>query len=866
VTRAGLIAPGDSVQSAQCRTRSANAPRAAHAKSVTRDTLLDYFASVTALRGTYLVYDDGYRPRSYTYAQLGLAARNFAAKLRAAGVGSGDRVVLWSENRPAWVAAFWACQLLGAAVAPLDEHHAPEFCARVVGITAAKALVIGDEVALPPVENAPPVFRLSQLDWETRSNFTPAVVRAGDTCQILFTSGATAEPKGVVITHANILANVVPVEREVLKYRHYALPFSPVRFLNLLPLSHMFGQAMALFIPPMIRGTVVFQRSQDPREIVRQIRSRRISVLVSVPKILGVLGEYMAGVEPATAQPAPAGEKFPRRWWRYRAVHNRFGWKFWSFIVGGAALDPALEAYWGNLSFAVIQGYGLTETAPIVTLNHPFHARRGTVGKPIAGVQLRIAADGEVLVRGPNVTSGYYNAPEATAEAFADGWFHTGDIGELDETGRLTLKGRKKEMIVLADGLNVFPEDVERALLAQPGVADAAVVGLPAEGGERVHAVLALKDDDADAERIVTAANAGLADHQRVRGYTVWRERELPRTVGTNKLKRREIRNRITGGMGAATPAAASSSAGNVDALLARFSEGRELSAATTLDELGLSSLEKVELLVALERKLGTPVDETVFTQVRTVAGLATLQANQLAQPAAAAAPFRYPRWPRTALAHAFRVANQHLWLMHLAHLFAWVQPRGLEHLRGLRGPVLFASNHQSFFDTPSILLALPWRWRNRIVPVMRKEFFDAHFHPRAAGLASWFTNSLNYWLSLLMYNAVPLPQHDSGTRDALREIGRLTGDGWCPLVFPEGRHGTEDELQDFQPGIAMMAARLHIPVVPVRLRGSYDVLPRDARFAHPGRVTVTFGAPVTLEGDDYAALAAELRARIAGL
>jgi long-chain acyl-CoA synthetase len=231
--------------------------------------------------------------------------------------------------------------------------------------------------------------------------------------------------------------------------------------------------------------------------------------------------------------------------------------------------------------------------------------------------------------------------------------------------------------------------------------------------------------------------------------------------------------------MGSAAPAAPAP-ANDVGVLLERFAEGRKLSAATTLDELGLSSLERVELLVALERKLGTPVDEALFAQASTVAYLNALNAGQW-PPAAVSAPpaFHYPRWPRTRLAHWFRVANQHLWLMPLARLFVWVKPIGREHLRGLRGPVLFASNHQSFFDTPALLIALPWRWRNRIVPVMRKEFFDAHFQWRQYGLGAWFTNSLNYWLSLLMYNAVPLPQRDAGTREALREIGRLSAGGW---------------------------------------------------------------------------------------
>ncbi len=312
-----------------------------------RNTLADYFSSVIALEGEYLVYDDGFRPRSYTYAELARAARNLAARLEQAGVGRGDRVILWSENRPAWVAAFWACVLRGVAVAPIEERHSVEFFERVERITQPKVILAGDEVAVPSGVTVP-IWKLSGLDWETEgTEFSQVEASPDDTVEILFTSGATAEPKGVVITHRNILANIVPVEREILKYRKYAKPFQPIRFLNLLPLSHMFGQAMAIFIPPTLGGVVVFQRSQNPQEIVRQIKQRRISVLVSVPKILEVLKEYVTGVCPEVLEAAPAGEKFWWRWWRYRRAHKLFGYKFWSFIVGGAALDPALEEFLG---------------------------------------------------------------------------------------------------------------------------------------------------------------------------------------------------------------------------------------------------------------------------------------------------------------------------------------------------------------------------------------------------------------------------------------------------------------------------------------------------------------------------------------
>jgi long-chain acyl-CoA synthetase len=304
---------------------------------------------------------------------------------------------------------------------------------------------------------------------------------------------------------------------------------------------------MATFVPPMLEGTVVFMRGYNPNDIVRQIRTRRVSVLVSVPKMLDVLREHVLRQAPESADPPPRPERVLRRFWRYRRAHRVFGWKFWSFVVGAAPLDPTLEEFWGRLGFVVVQGYGLTETAPIVSLNHPFRTSRGSVGKAIAGVEVKIAPDGEILVRGDNVTRGYYKSDQATADAFEDGWFHTGDVGEVDAEGRLFIRGRKKEMIVTPEGLNVFPEDVERAINEQPGVLDSAVVGAPVAGSsaERVQAVLLLAPGT-DADAVVRAANARLGDHQKIRASAVWPDKELPRTEGTRKLKRRELKRWLT--------------------------------------------------------------------------------------------------------------------------------------------------------------------------------------------------------------------------------------------------------------------------------------------------------------------------------
>ncbi|HKC57598.1 MAG TPA: class I adenylate-forming enzyme family protein, partial [Vicinamibacterales bacterium] len=459
-----------------------------------RETLVDFFRDLIASGGEFLVYDDGYRRRGHSYEETGRAARGFAARLAGAGLSKGDKVVFWGENRPEWIACYWGCVIAGVIVVPIDYRSSPDFVLKVRGLVDARVVLVGDDVSAEKIAGAE-TWRFADLDWRADGPMPAVEVSRDDITQIIFTSGATAEPKGVIIRHRNVLANIVPVEREVVKYRMYARPFHPLRFLNLLPLSHMFGQSMATNVPPMVHGTVIFTRSFNPHDILRLIKARRISVLVCVPKMLAVLREHATRAWPESKEAPPAGISIPGRWWRYRRVHSAFGLKFWAFVVGAAPLPPDLEEFWRRMGFAVIQGYGLTETAPIVTLNHPFKTSKGSVGTPIEGVEVRIADDGEILVRGENVTSGYYENPSTVFDA--DGWFHTGDIGERDDQGRVFIKGRKKEMIVTPEGLNVFPEDVERVLDEMPGVRESAVVGVAHGSEERVHAVMVL-DPGAD--------------------------------------------------------------------------------------------------------------------------------------------------------------------------------------------------------------------------------------------------------------------------------------------------------------------------------------------------------------------------------
>jgi len=829
---------------------------------VVRDTLIDFFADLSRAHGEFLVHDDGFRSKSFSYADVARAARGFAAALHDRGLRKGDTVVFWSENRPEWVVAFWGCLLRGVVVVPIDYRASPDFLARVARIVAARLILIGQDV--PPLRVAvdAPTLKLHEIEWTDGD--APAIVQAkDDVAEIIFTSGATADPKGVVITHRNVLANIVPVEREVLKYRKWGKPFFPLRFLNLLPLSHMFGQAMATFIPPMLPGTVIFIRGYNPGEIVEQIKKRRVSVLVSVPKILDVLKEHVTRHSDVARRLQPSGGHFTRRWWRYRAIHRAFGLKFWAFVVGAAPLDGDLEAFWREIGFVVIQGYGLTETAPIVTLNHPFSTKKGSVGKAIAGVEVKIAADGEILVRGENVTTGYFNASDETARAFEDGWFHTGDIGEIGDDGQVYIRGRKKEMIVTPEGLNVFPEDVERVLNQIAGVRDSAVVGVPIGSEERAHAILVV-EPGVDLDAIVRHANASLGDHQKIRRALRWPEPELPRTEGTRKLKRAAIRDWAKSG--GATAPRAPAGADAMAALLAKYAGSSDLKPNTTLEDLGLSSLDRVELMVALEDAYQTRIDESAFSSARDVSQLRTLVEQASRADPAPAEPVDFPTWTRRAPARAFRRVNLPLWVMPLARLFAWLRVEGRERLRDLEAPVIFAANHQSFMDAPVIMAALPARWRYRVAPAMGKEMFAAHFFPAEHGRAEWFTNSLNYYLAVLFFNAFPLPQREAGARQTLRYIGDVLAGGTSILIFPEGRRSESGDIDRFRPGIGMIASRLSVPVVPVRIDGLQHVLGVGDHIARPGRVRVVFGAPMRLTGDDYAALAAQVEEAVRAL
>ena len=846
------------------------------------ETLTDFFSQLASNSGDYITYDSGYRSKTFSYSEVAGSAREFALRLRDKNIKKCDKVVIWSENRPEWVIAFWGCLLTGAVVVPIDYQSSPDFLKKVISIVEAPLLLVGEETTPPSLDREIEVWSLSDIalpggsapseSIEYHDDTVTCGVDAGgdvqstcrvvreDVAEIIFTSGATAEPKGVVLTHGNILANLTPIENEAAKFHKYLRLFLPVRFLILPPLSHLFGQVMALFIVPMIGGTIVFMHGYNPFEIVRQIRSRRISVLVSVPKMLDVLRTHLVSQKLLVSNLADRSLHIARRWLKHWRVHRLFGLKFWSFIVGAAPLDSELEEFWSRLGFVVIQGYGLTESAPIVTFNNPLKISRGSVGKVIPGVEMKIAPDGEILIRGETVTQGYFKAPTETEEAFEGGWFHTGDIGSFDEQGNLYIRGRKKEIIVTPEGMNVFPEDVEHVLNGLPGVRESAVIGARADGEERVHAIVVPDrtspeyKDIIDFEGLMRAANSSLADHQKIRGITEWPGERLPRTEGTQKLKRREVKKWYESGKRGYEVYDARDS---IASIIERVYGDKITDRAESIEELGLSSLERVELLMEIEDRFQTHLDEERFTQARDVSELRRLIENSQIRPVVE--PEEFPSWNRRWIARVFRRLSLATWVLPISGIFAWVRVDGMENLNSVEGPVIFASNHQSSLDVPVILRSLPSHRRYNVAPAMGKEFFRAHFHPKEHTRWEWFVKSIEYYLASLLFNTFPIPQRETGTRQTLRYIGELVDEGNSILIFPEGERTDKGEIREFQPGVGMIASMLGIPVVPVYLEGVYRVLHRSWTFPRPGRVRAVFGPPLHLQGKNYQLLARDV-------
>jgi long-chain acyl-CoA synthetase len=859
-------------------------------------SLFDEFARFS--RGVAIVQRRGYRREAWTYQRLAGDAVLRALQLKEHGVQTGEHVLLWGPNSAEWVAAFWGCLLRGVVAVPLDDSSTRDFASRVAADAAIKlALISRSKPPFTPavstlfLEDSPgtpeDLHRLAgQGNAEAGvhaaiSTLCDKAITRHHVAQILFTSGTTSEPRGVVLTHGNFLANLEPLEKGIAEYSKYERWFHPLRFVSVVPLSHVFGQFMTLFVPPLTGATVVFENSPQPSDILRTIKHERATALIAVPRMLDALrtaldrendargwGEWFSSAYAAASQ-----QPFLRRVWRFRRLHWRLGWKFWAFISGGAALSSETEEFFKRIGYAVVQGYGMTETASLISLNHPFRATQGSVGKILPGREFRLAEDGEILIRGENVSSGYWEKGALRQDTQENGgWLRTGDLGELDAQGNLRFRGRKKNVIVTPAGLNIYPEDLEAALRRQPAIRDAAVIPLQIGANAEPCAILILQPNvmpsvavapsasaeprdpgstesacapnglssteplSSSARAAVDAANSTLADYQRIRRWLVWPDLDFPRTP-TGKPRLSLLAARAAELLGAPVLSASESF----------ISSASSTSFPSSLKD--FSSLDRVELLSSLEHRYNVELNETQFANAQSLADIQ----NLLAQPSARRSDYVYPRWTQSAPIRLFRLLIYYALTWPATLLLGHPRIRGRQNLASLKGPVLFIANHTTRrADIGLILFSLPMRFRHRLATAMGGEMLREFRHPPC----EWFFAKrwlwqLSYFLVVSLFNVFPLPQL-SGFRESFRFAGESVDRGYSLLVFPEGVVNDRDtpDMVSFQPGISLLAQNLRIPIVPMRLDGVWQMKQERRRLAHFGELSVHIGAPITFPPD----------------
>lgn len=856
----------------------------------------------------------------YTYEEAYRATGTIVQRFSEMGLTRGDRVAIYGENGPEWGLTYLAAMRAGLTAVPLDPQlpaqdawSAARFAeAKLVAVTPTtrkelwEARNNGDaDIVTMREPFVPPPGASRDVDP------APAEIDGNAVASILFTSGTTIAPKAVVLTHRNFIANA-----QAMLQVHAVHPND--EFLSVLPMYHAFEFTGGFFVPMACGATVTYVEQMKGPELVAAMQATGTTVMLVVPRLLKM---FLDSIEARVAASgvwkrgafrfckiaaALTGNRLSRR--LFKAVHQGFGGHLRMLVCGGSKLEPELLQSFQRFGFDVYEGYGLTETSPVLTLTPPGGSKPGSPGVPLPNVELEVRnasleGVGEVWVRGPNVMSGYLKNPEATQDVLVDGWFRTGDLGKIDGDGYLHLTGRSKDLIVSGAGKNVYPDEVELRYRDLPFVKELCVFGMPSPDGlgDVVHAVAVFDRsscpelDQSSIEREIRSAVASISEHlpshQRIAALHIW-ERDLPKT-STLKAKRGLIRDMVVaeGASGAGrTPVTASGyamtsrthalefgatpsvSVAAVKRILAEHSQRPETSihAGTHLQlDLGIDSIGKIDVLGAIEAQFGMEIDDAAGAKIARVADILAAIGSRAPSDTADKSGRSWQKRLSPPSASEPNGFNGHLavpllplrWLLRGAvggfmHSYVRVHSRGRENLPK-SGPFILAPNHSSHLDSPAVITA---------VGGVRRVW--------VAGAEDYFFNTpVKRFVFGKVLDTIAFDRHSDGLV-GLRRCGAVLAKGDGLLLFPEGTRSLSGELQPFRIGIAVLAIERRAPIVPVHIDHAYELFPKGQSFPRPGVVTVTFGKPVEppqpREQDDhyamFQAMAREVEERVRSL
>jgi len=877
---------------------------------------------------------------SCTYAELRHMAESVGSWLGKNGFQSGARVVILADNHPRWVAVFLGVVASGCTAVPLDTAlHADQittllkdsgssllFCDVKHLATAREAmgsLPIKTALINPAEQRKnntdaaePPAADLDSIFASGPSGFKPAAVAADVVASLLYTSGTTSDPKGVMLTHANLLGEVESVFR-------WARVGPEDAVLGVLPLFHVLSQ-MANLLLPLVKGAkVVYLETLNTTELLRALAEREITIFAVVPQFFYLIHERIfkevakRGTAAGWALKALMAVNRGLRTVGFNAgriffgkLHSTFGDRMRYLITGGSRFDPQIGYDFYALGIDVLQAYGLTETTGAAFAALPRHNVIGSVGPPLPGVEGKIVdakpgedsgpAVGEIAIKGAIVMKGYWNRPDATAAVLKDSWLHTGDLGYFDSSGNLFITGREKDVIVLSNGKNVYPEEIEAYYLKSPYIKEIGVMALESEPGnpasDRLYGVV-VPDFDVLKERKVVnvkevirfdieSISAKIPSTKRIGSYEIWQD-PLPRTT-TRKLKRFELEKRVRANQKKAQPDSEVSAAPpalstedqqwldqpEVQQALQVIRESSKTapevirpSGNLELD-LGLDSMQRIELLVAVEKELGGDVEESAMAEIYTVRQLIDAIRESAAAGKTRTSTSQQPAgWKSVlqedptdaevlALARPGRLAERVLYAgIKPLQIFAYdrfhLRVSGLEKLPG-QGPYIISSNHQSFLDPIVLAAVLPWSVFRNLFAVGTSEIFGSGFMRRLAR-----------WLRVIVVDP------DANLVSAMRAGAFGLRHGRILILYPEGERSIDGTPRTFKKGAAILSAHLQVPIVPVAIEGFHDAWPRGKPFQKFTPLQIQFGDPIyppseaEVSESVYEALTAELKSRV---